>query len=552
MLFLLLPAAYAVPSLADMNAQEIIRQQERERAQQSQLQTRPDVQMERPAVEAQTIPADESPCFPIREVTLEGELADKFQWAAHAADMPSDRITGRCLGAQGINLVMRRIQNLIIAKGYVTTRVLAREQDLTSGVLVLTLIPGKVRHIRLASDSETRINLATTLPLHSGDLLNLRDIEQGLENLKRTPTADADIRIEPTENAGESDLVIRWKQAFPLRLSISADDSGSRATGRYQGNVTLSVDNPLALSDTFYISAGHDILSPGHKGTKNYLVYYGVPIGNWFLSFSASSNEYYQTVVGSNVRYEYSGESRNMDARLSRLLYRDATKKLYLNTRLWRQSTKNFVEDTEVEIQRRVTAGWEAGLSYKQFIGQASLDASINYRRGTGAMHALRAPEEDFDEGTSRAGIIFVDMQYNQPFNLLNQHFRYTATYRGQWNRDPLTPLDKFTIGNRYTVRGFDGENTLSAERGWFIRNDLALAIPAIAAETYIGLDYGRLGGPSTRWLAGDHLAGGVIGLRGNISRYFSYDVFAGWPIKKPKVLHTAGTTFGFSAYLSF
>lgn len=102
------------------------------------------------------------------------------------------------------------------------------------------------------------------------DLLNLRDIEQALENFKRVPTAEADIEIVPAEAVGESDLVIKWKQAFPLRLTLSANDGGSRTTGKYQGSVTVSADNPLGLNDLFYASFNHDLGGgdAGDRGTR--------------------------------------------------------------------------------------------------------------------------------------------------------------------------------------------------------------------------------------------------------------------------------------------
>lgn len=49
----------------------------------------------------------------------------------------------------------------------------------------------------------------------------------------------------------------------------------------------------------------------------------------------------------------------------------------------------------------------------------------------------------------------------------------YSGLIRAQWNRTPLTPQDRFAIGGRYTVRGFDGETSLMGERGWLLRNDI-------------------------------------------------------------------------------
>ncbi len=80
---------------------------------------------------------------------------------------------------------MNRVQNAIIAKGYVTTRVLAAPQDLKTGVLQLTIIPGHVGAIRFTPDSSKHISMWNAAPINAGDILNLRDIEQTLENFKR-------------------------------------------------------------------------------------------------------------------------------------------------------------------------------------------------------------------------------------------------------------------------------------------------------------------------------------------------------------------------------
>lgn len=68
--------------------------------------------------------------------------------------------------------------------------------------------------------------------------------------------------------------------------------------------------------------------------------------------------------------------------------------------------------------------------------------------------------------------------------------------YQRQLSNTPLTPQEQFAIGNRWTVRGFDGERTLNASNGWYIRNDLAWRTPLPEQELYLGMDYGEVGGP--------------------------------------------------------
>jgi hemolysin activation/secretion protein len=110
-------------------------------------------------------------------------------------------------------------------------------------------------------------------------------------------------------------------------------------------------------------------------------------------------------------------------------------------------------------------------------------------------------------------------------------------------------------IGSRYTVRGFDGETMLAAERGFYWRNELQLPIGQSGQSIYGGIDYGHVFGPETASLAGTQLAGAVIGIRGSAPIRiggFSYDLFAGTPIYKPAGFPTSRVTLGFQATTQF
>lgn len=554
-----LTSAAALAAEPQAPAQQLLLQQQRERAQREQLEQSPDVRLEAPLDSAGNLrlPRNETPCFKIDRVVLIGDQAEDFQWALRAANPSDDPVQGQCIGSAGINLTMKRIQNAIIAKGFITTRVLAEAQDLNQGTLSLVLVPGRIKHIRFAEGTSARANYWNAMPASPGDVLNLRDIEQALENFKRVPTAEADVQITPAEGAdaqpGESDVVIAWKQAIPVRVSLSVDDSGSKQTGKYQGNVALSLDNLASLNDLFYISFNHDLGGgqSGDRGSKGHTVHYSVPYDYWQLSLTSSEYDYHQTIAGVNQAYSYSGRSRTNEVQLSRVIYRDAVRKTTVSVGGWSRTSSNYIEDTEIELQRRRMAGWQAGINHREFIGASTLDLGVGYRRGTGARDALRAPEEENGEGTSRSQIITANAQLQLPFTLADQRLRYIAGWRGQWNRTPLIPQDRFSIGGRYTVRGFDGEQILSAERGWTFSNDLGLSLANTGQELYLGVDYGEVGGHSTQYLSGRRLAGAVVGLRGGYKQ-FSYDIYTGKPLEKPKGFQTADVTSGFSANWSF
>jgi len=525
--------------------EQIIIQQQRQKALEQQLTPpKPDVRLSPPSSGFGSIDyPNETPCFPIHKVVLSGE--EKLpRW------LPIQHLgveaEGRCLGAKGINLLMSTLQNRLVDHGYITTRVLAPSQDLKSGVLTLVIVPGYVRQVRLTPDSDRYIQLYSTFPPREGELLDLRDIEQGLENLQRLPTVKAHMEILPGEQPGESDIEVSWKQEKMWRLGASLDDAGTKSTGRYQGGLTLSLDNPFSLSDLLYVSASHDLDQGGGKGSKNYTGHYSVPFGYWMFSVTGNDYDYHQTVAGINEDYRYSGESQNLNLQLSRVLHRSGTQKTSFTYDVLVRKTRNYIDDTEIDVQRRQTSAWRIGLQHRHYINQATLDAGVSYQRGTRWFGAAPAPEEYFDEATALSKILQFNAQLNVPFAIGSQNFRYNAQYQQQLSNTPLTPQDQFAIGNRWTVRGFDGERTLNASRGWYVRNDIAWSTPLPSQEFYLGADYGEVSGYGTDYLVGTHLAGGVAGLRG-YAFHTGYDLFAGTPFSKPDGLKTSNLTLGFS-----
>ncbi|HCR4018936.1 TPA: ShlB/FhaC/HecB family hemolysin secretion/activation protein [Morganella morganii] len=544
-------SAKETPSLLFRSGEQpFIHQEQQQQSREASLMPKaPDVRLSPPSSEfGQIVFPVEKNCFPIMRVKLLG-LDTLPHW------LPLQRIAnqaqGHCLGSEGINLLMRALQNRLIVHGYITTRVLAPSQDIKLGELKLMFVPGHIRQVMLTPDSGRYIQLYTSFPAHAGNLLDLRDIEQGLENLQRLPTVQASMEILPGEQPGDSDIIVDWRQEKKWRVAISLDDSGTRSTGRYQGGLTLLFDNPFALSDLLYVSATHDLQGKSGKGSKNFTGHYSVPFGYWMFSVTGNDYDYHQTVAGLNQDYRYSGKSKSIDAQLSRVLHRNGSQKTSVTYDVLVRQTRNYINDTEVEVQRRQTTAWRLGLQHRHYIRQSTLDVGISYQRGTRWFGARPAPEEYFGDATALSKILQYNAQLNLPFVIGTQNFRYNVQYLRQMSNTSLTPQDQFAIGNRWTVRGFDGERTLNASSGWYVRNDIAWSTPLPGQELYLGADYGKVGGAGSEYLVGNHLFGGVIGLRGNALNT-GYDLFAGGPFSKPEGFKTSPFVLGFNLNWSY
>ncbi len=527
----------------------------------------PDVFLSQPKednVTASSLPEGEKPCFFIKpeNISLQGEEASRFEYALKGALKELHyKQEGECVGLKGINTIYTSMQNILIKDGYVTTRVLIGSQDLSSGKLTLTLIPGRVDKVVFA-EGKNITSLSNAMPLKHGSILNLRDIEQGLENLKRVPTADASMQIEPSKLLGYSNVVITYTKKNPLRFNFSLDDAGSSSTGKIQGSATLSLDNPTGLNDLLYYSftkgiADIDTASLNSQSmsglSNNHMFGYSIPFGYYLLSFLQSKYHYEQAVVGASQIYNYSGNSLSRELGFSRVFYRDNSLKLTGTVKGWQRTSDNFIDDAEVTVQRRRTAGYEIEVGARDYIQNVIFDITLGYKRGTGAFNSLRAPEEAWGEGTSKMQIYTLDASLSAPFMLLDNSFVYNGSLQAQYNSTPLTAQDSLSIGGRYTVRGFGGEYTLMGDRGVVSRNELDWNYLQ-NHMLYLAFDLGHIDGQRAKTQIGNTLVGSAFGCRGNFSASgnLAYDLFLGVPLRYPDGFPKDDITGGFSINYSF
>ncbi|GAB4120250.1 MAG: ShlB/FhaC/HecB family hemolysin secretion/activation protein [Sideroxydans sp.] len=534
------------------------RQESVERERRQQLPS-VDLQGGLPKAEVLQFPATETPCFIIQNFVL--EVPEQLSPAAHrygASSLPLDtfrfaqdfleQYTGRCIGREGINFIVKGITAKILERGYSTTRVGIPEQDLSGGTLKLTLVPGIIRELRFA-DAETAGTWKNAFPTSAGQLLNLRDLEQGLEQMKRVPSQEVDMRIVPAGNMGESDILISVKRGKPWKVIATLDDTGAKGTGKNQAGLQFGWDNPFGANDLLNLGINTDAdRSNDLRGTQGNNLAYSVPLGYWTATLSANESAYHQRIAGAVSSFVSSGKSQNLEAKIGYLFRRDQFSKSSLQLRTAKRWSHAFIDDTEVAVQKRNTTLAEIALIHKHNIGQAQFDLTLAYRWGAPWFGAQADPADLPATGPRyRYGLETLDASLTLPFRIRERPFNYSATVRAQNTNTALYASEWFAIGNRWTVRGFDGESALAAEKGFFLRNEFIYPIPGTMQSAYTGIDFGKVFGDNVPNLPGNQLAGMVFGMRGALLKCLSYDVHVGGALNKPSHLRSDEPAAGFS-----
>lgn len=504
---------------------------------------------------------NEKPCFIINEILLIGEGSDKFKQYLKKASKNVNFKKGSCLGKNSINTIYSAFYNEILKAGLITTAINLPSQNLKSKTLKFEIIPGKIDTININDKNSTknRASIFTSFGINKkGDILNLRDIEQALEVLQNASNGNVSFKLIPSNKENYSDIKITKEEKLPLNLSLSFDNLGSRATGKYQGGVNLNALNLMGFNEIWYSSYSKNIFKADKQSVENDTkrgktdnIYYGItiPYKRFSLDFNEYRYNYDQAIPGAFGVYKYSGKSKRRNLTLNYLYHRDQISKNSIFFRLWEKENKNYIEDYELDNQRKKTAGYEIGLSSQIFIENGHVVFGATYKKGTGARGALRAPQEDYNDGTNRFGMISVDFNFNKSSSIVP--LTYDFKFHGMWNNRPLTMQERLNIGGYYTARGFDGEMSLVGDRGYYIRNTLEYGI-SNNHFMYAAFDFGKVSGKSSNYMTDNTLVGYGIGLKGYFKRKLQYDIFLGFPLNKPEFFETDKNVLNFNLTYNF
>ena len=495
-------------------------------------------------------PKDPEHCWTLKQVDLlmpspYEAFRRHFQFLQHKLD----GLKGLCFDRGNLAELLEVLNNELLLRGYSTTRLGLLEGDVQAGHVRLQLLPGFLGKIR-NKDPEGK-NYRHVFPLKEGDLFNIRALEHGLEQIKRIPSLDVSMDIEPGEDPLFSDVVLDITASRPVSLALNHDNNGSLSTGKHQAGATLAYDDPLGLADLFSLNYNTDVEQKRRQlGQESWSLSYSLPWQYWTVSLAANHHRYHQTFYASQRAFISRGESITASLKADRLLFRDQNHKGHAYCRLGRRFSHSYMDDVEIEVQRRRLTSLECGLLYRRYLGKGQMDIGLSQRNGLGGFGAMSEfPIEDRNTPRLRYRLYAADFSFSYPWRLGDTPGYYSINARTQRAGTPLYGSEHISIGGLYTVRGFSHDHSLSAGHGWYIRQDVGISLGQTPHQLYLGFDTGRVWDRST---SAKSLVGGLLGLRGSFWQRFSYELYVGRPLDKPKEIDMPKEVAGFNLNVRF
>lgn len=516
----------ALLSPADRNA---VQQQQQQLLDQNQRQRD---ELERSTVLPRTsaspaLPPANGPCFVISRIVLDGTTvmpeAAQSRLTAHWRN--------QCLDMSALNELTHAVSDWYISQGYITSRAFLTEQDLTHGTLHIAVLEGKLQQIQLEGVPERTLKMA--FPGRVGKILNLRDIEQGMEQLNRVRQTPVQIEILPGDRQGYSIVNLTAAPEFPLTGSLSFDNSGQKSTGTGQLSGVLIGNNLLGIADKWFISGGRSSDFSSSKDAQNFAAGVSVPYGYGLLDYSYSWSNYLSTIDNNGYHWRSTGDNETHRLNGSWVLFRNGDIKTSAAVGLTHRINHNYLDDVLLATSSRKLSSFSLGINHTQKIATGVATFNPTFTQGVPWLGAEDDNDKHGDVPKAEFRKWSVNGSYQQP---LTDRLWWLSSVYFQWSPDRLYGSERLTLGGETSVRGFK-EQYLSGDNGGYWRNEINASLFTLPWIGQIGaiaaLDGGWLKNDGFDRYASGTLWGAAVGLT-SVNRVFSSQFTVGTPLEYP------------------
>ena len=479
-------------------------------------------------------PPEEEKCVEVQRVEVEG--------AVQLSQSELEQITlpyqGRCLSLADINELMRAVSQAYVDKGYVAARPYLPQQDMQGGVLRLVVVEGSVESVEPQPESGLALQeMLFAFPGVVGRPLNLRDIEQGLDQLNRLRSNHATMTLEPGGSQGATKVMVKNEPGKRWRTSAGFNDSGQSSTGQHKWQVGGEVDDLLGANEFVSLTADRSaVYDRNWRASRSINGFFSVPMGYWTLSLSVGYSDYSAPVLSTTQVYHSSGNSQTRKAELERVLWRDGDAKTTAKALLRTYGANAYVNDQKLDNSSYSLSIGGVGVGHSRRLLGGVLSVSALWERGFDLLHAngdgpglaKDSPHAQFDK-------LSAELSYQHPFEIAGVPLNYSGSAHGQWSESTLYSAERISLGSLYSVRGFDADY-VSGDVGFYSRNELSTTLPETGQgwldqglgriSPFVAFDYGALRSDSRDSSERGALAGWATGVRtggGHVLASFTY-----------------------------
>jgi len=391
------------------------------------------------------------PSFIVTDIIFDGaQLLSSYQKKRLKAPYLNKEIS-----MNEINELVHELTNTYIRKGYITTRVYIPKQNLKAGKLVLAVQEGFVEDLKV--EGLSRLQSWGVFPFLKRKALNIRHVEQGLDQLNRLQSNHATVKLIPSKGqSGGSVVLIQNRTRNRGSASVRYDTLSNADVGVLPDSVDLSYENLLRINDQWFLNYSQQFRDQ-EQYNNSYSLSGLVPFRYSTLKASYSQFDYLTIIQGLSRNFNSSGKTKTVKLGGDRVIRRNLLGQTSITGELVTKETESFIEDTKSDVGSRKLVVLNAGINHNvQLTKLGSLRGGITFFRGISRLNATQTdpaalgtdPKAQFKKMTGQLSWRHMVPLFGMPFQLHSQ-------WQGQYSYHTLYSSERMSIGDFSSVKGY-------------------------------------------------------------------------------------------------
>jgi hemolysin activation/secretion protein len=382
-----------------------------------------------------------------------------------------------------LELLRNKLTQWVIDNGYINSGVIIPDQDVSGGVVHLSIVEGRLTSINVEGTRHfskeyfiDRIRRGTDPPFR---ISNLQESFQLLYQDQRITAINAELSggLAP----GEGNLALKVTEASPWRLTLLATNDNPPSIGSYHGGLVAAHRNLTGVGDTLEVSFG------GSEGGYDYGARYSRPLNSADTMLDLYLRGGESWVIDDQFRpLDINSNFATYGIRLSHPLVRSIRREIRPSLAFEYRESKNYLLGQGFSFSEHENRGenrfsvLRPGIEWVERRDGAVIVASTTFSSGVS--------NESFFTWQGR-------LLWMQRTGLVDSRVHLRG--ETQLADTGLPPMEKYALGGMYSVRGYRKnvmikDNGVNASLEWWF----PLLRDNLTGSEYLSIapffDYGR------------------------------------------------------------
>ncbi len=395
------------------------------------------------------------PIFDINGFKIEGNtLLEKTDIDAVLAPF-----TGRQKDFNTVQESIEALKRAYFNRGFSTVQVVLPEQDIKDGVIRLVVMETIISSVTIEGNKYfDEKNIRRSIPaLREGSAPNLNKISSSLKAANENPAKKVLIQLAESDKEKEVKAVLKVADEKPWKVTLMADNTGTRDTGEARTGVLLQYMNVANLD---HIVSLQYTTSPEKIDKVTILgLGYHIPIytfGDSLDLYAGYSDVDSGTIYAGTTDISVSGSGAAFGARYNQNFRRFGGYEHKLTYGLdYRKYRSNATLLSTIDMDTDIVVH-PLSLAYSGIFRFAAGQAGMNLSLTRNIPGGDNGSDDDFKQARSGAPAAYTIFRYGAHFvYALPLDLQVRLLFNGQFTNDPLVPGEQFGLGGANSVRGF-------------------------------------------------------------------------------------------------